>query len=167
FFEMGLEDERFYGAWNFDVFANLLRRVGIGVEHYGETLSKVYSNYYEQGIPPGTFSTCIRDFYLDFGWAGVAVGAIAMVTLSQFFFKRVVYFHRVDRLPYLGFSYAMLGISPLFSGLQVGSANLSLCGVIAGAFLMRNVGKPVPVVSAPVAPGLQWRQGKKPHPKDE
>lgn len=137
FFELGLDDDRFYGAWNFDLAANILRRIGIGTEHYAESMSRVYSTYAEQGVPPGTFSTCIRDFYLDFGWPGVFIGGVAMVVFAQFFYRKVVSAGRWDLLPMLGVAYALLGISPLFSGLQVGGANLTLCGAIASCILLR------------------------------
>lgn len=146
FFDMGVE-QRLYGAWNFDVFANLLRRVGIGEEHYFETLGRVYSAYMEAGVPPGTFSTCIRDFYLDFGWPGVFVGGVLMIGIANWLFARVVRYGRFYYLPMLGLFFGFVAISPLFSGLQVAGANLSLAGAVAACLLFKFAGGRGPVTA--------------------
>jgi hypothetical protein len=140
FFELDVK-ERFYGAWNLDLFGNILRRIGIGTDQYLVALNSVTSVYTEQGVPTGTFSTCIRDFYLDFGWIGVFFGGVGMVFGAQFFYLKVIGGQREDLLPLLGFFFALLGISPLFSGLQVGGANLSLCGALISCLILKQVGK--------------------------
>lgn len=132
-------DFKFYGAFNFDLFGNLLRRVGIGEANYRVANSHLFNEYTSNAdAPVGTFSTCIRDYYLDFGWAGVVLGGLLTGFLAQRFYCKVVVERRLEFLPLLGFMFAHIIISPLFSGLQTGGANFSLLGSIAAFFILRQ-----------------------------
>lgn len=130
---------RFYGAYNFDVFGNVLRRVGIGEANYGAAYGQLFEEYTTSAdAPVGTFSTCIRDYYLDFGWVGVVLGGLVTGFFAQRFYRRVVVDRQLEYLPLLGFMFAHITISPLFSGLQAAGANYSLAGAIVAFFFLKR-----------------------------
>jgi hypothetical protein len=141
FFELDL-NQRLYGAYNLEIFVIILRRMGIADAYFTEAVGQVEDTYREINMPVGTFSSFIRDVWLDFGFAGVVVGGVLLAVTAQKTFRRVVQGHSEHLLPILLLLYGLLLISPLFSGLTVAGVNQSLIGFVIAVVLIKNFGPP-------------------------
>lgn len=132
-------ETRFWGTFNFDLAGQVLRKLGLGTGARDEATMDINMLYaLVANAPVGTFSTCIRDYYLDFGWAGIVLGGLLTGHVSQRLYRNVVMQGRLEYLPLLGFMSAHVLMSPLFSGLQTAGANNSLVGAMLAFFVLRQ-----------------------------
>lgn len=139
YFGLGIE-ARMSGAFNFDLPALVLRKVGIGERHYAINLGDIVETYENLGNAPlGTFSTVIRDFHLDFGWLGVLIGIPAICLLGDIAYYRLRNEGRLEYVPIVAVWFGFMGMNPVVSGLTITGGNQALFASIFCWWLIRNL----------------------------
>jgi oligosaccharide repeat unit polymerase len=145
-------DGKLYGGFNFDMAAQLLSKIGVvgdGYERAQDDLAAFYMG--PMNAPVGTFSTCIRDYWLDFGVLGVIIGAAGMGLVTGRLYFITTRNGGGPTIPLLGFAISICATAPFFSGFSLSGANLSLVGACVGYFLYpRSSEKKVVPLSMPV-----------------